>query len=170
VTVSTLVCVIVKEGLLQLIGQDVLEDEDVENREAVDPLPGDPDPIADGPADSVAAIDPVGCADIVASEDEGVDASDDEDVDDSEDEDVVVSEDELVTSQVEDARSIIEVTELLPFIVVISLSDAVATAELGLNVENSVCKKVSVLVVELPNEVESDVSVPIGTRQETVPC
>jgi hypothetical protein len=153
--------VIVKEGLLQLIGQDVLEDEDVENREAVDPLPGDPDPIADGPADSVAAIDPVGCADIVAS--------DDEDVDDSEDEDVVVSEDEVVTSQVEDAGSIIEVTELLPFIVIL-LSDAVATAELGLNVENSVCKKVSVLVVELPNEVESDVSVPIGTRQETVPC
>ena len=43
-------------------------------------------------------------------------------------------------------------------------------AELGLNVENSVCKKVSILVVELPNEVESDVSVPIRTRQETMPC
>ena len=97
-TISTLVCVIVKEGLLQLIRQDVLEDEDVENREAVDPLPSDPNPIADGPADSVVAIDPMGCVDIVASEDEGVDASDDEDVDDSEDEDVVVSEDKVVTS------------------------------------------------------------------------
>jgi hypothetical protein len=164
--------VIVQEGLLQVIGQDVLVDADVENREeVVDPPPEDPD------ADWLVGIDPAGVRDVVASPVRDV-----------------------VAGPVEDAESLAGVIDVFPYIYVMLLlgvvdmiavpegvvvvSDRGVVAFNPLELDNVVCESdvlvgdvenwvrtnASILVVEVPKEVEKDVSVAVGTRHETVPC
>jgi hypothetical protein len=182
--------VIVTEGLIQLIGQDVLGDADVENSaEVVDPLPADQD------GDSLVEVD---SADVVAGQDEPADPLPgvaeaptlvsvillSDAVKNVAVPEIVVKvpgmgmiviaspELEDVVPELEDV--VLELEDVVPELedVVLKLEDVVLELDrlVGIEVENSVRIRVSTWVVELPKDVERDVRVPVGTRQEAVPC
>ena len=200
----------VAEGSTQLIGQDVLEDADVENsEEVVDPLPANED------GDSLIEVDLAELEDVVVSQGEPADPvprvakaltlvsvislSDAVNVTVPKIERGVIESpfelDDVVLETVKDViespsfkpndkvlkivRGIIESLspelddEVLKIVTGMiesplpELDDVVLEIDrlVGVEVENSVRTLVLTLVVELPNDVERDVRVPVGTRQ-----
>jgi len=202
--------VTVAEGSTQLIGQDVLEDADVENsEEVVDPLPADED------GDSLIEVDLAELEDVVVSQGEPADPvpgvaealtlvsvislSDAVNVTVPEIErGVIESPSELDDVVLETVKDVIESPSFKPNDEVLKivrgiiespspelddevlkivtgmiesplpeLDDVVLEIDrlVGVEVENSVRTLVLTSVVELPNDVERDVRVPVGTRQ-----
>ena len=200
----------VAEGSTQLIGQDVLEDADVENsEEVVDPLPADED------GDSLIEVDLAELEDVVVSQGEPADPvpgvaealtlvsvislSDAVNVTVPEIErGVIESPSELDDVVLETVKDVIESPSFKPNDEVLKivrgiiespspelddevlkivtgmiesplpeLDDVVLEIDrlVGVEVENSVRTLVLTSVVELPNDVERDVRVPVGTRQ-----